>query len=71
MPKHQLLYLSKADVEAVGVTMAEIVESLEVTFRAKGEGRTEMPPKPGIHPGGHFLSGVPDQPSGGGASEAM
>jgi ornithine cyclodeaminase/alanine dehydrogenase len=51
MPKNQLLYLSKADVEAIGVTMAEIVESLTVTFRAKGEGRTEMPPKPGIHPG--------------------
>jgi ornithine cyclodeaminase/alanine dehydrogenase len=61
MPKHQLLYLSKADVEAVGVTMAEIVESLEVTFRAKGEGRTEMPPKPGIHPGGgdSFLHAMP------------
>ena len=52
MPESQLLYLSKAEVEAIGVTMAEIVESLAVTFRAKGEGRTEMPPKPGIHPGG-------------------
>ena len=61
MPKNQLLYLSKAEVEAVGVTMAEIVESLEVTFRAKGEGRTEMPPKPGIHPGGgdSFLHAMP------------
>ena len=61
MPENQLLYLSMADVEAVGVTMAEIVESLEVTFRAKGEGRTEMPPKPGIHPGGgdSFLHAMP------------
>ncbi|MBW2470841.1 MAG: ornithine cyclodeaminase family protein [Deltaproteobacteria bacterium] len=41
--------------------MAEIVESLEVMFRAKGEGRTEMPPKPGIHPGGgdSFLHAMP------------
>ena len=61
MPKNQLLYLSKAEVEAVGVTMAEIVESLAVTFRAKGEGRTEMPPKPGIHPGGgdSFIHAMP------------
>lgn len=61
MPKNQLLYLSKADVEAIGVTMAEIIESLKVTFRAKGEGRTEMPPKPGIHPGGgdNFIHAMP------------
>lgn len=61
MPESQLLYLSKADVEAIGVTMAEIVESLAVTFRAKGEGRTEMPPKPGIHPGGgdSFIHAMP------------
>ena len=71
MPKNQLLYLSKAEVEAVGVTMAEIVESLEVTFRAKGEGRTEMPPKPSIHPGGGdnfmnaMLAYIPDIESAG------
>ena len=61
MPKSQLLYLSKAEVEAIGVTMAEIIESLKVTFRAKGEGRTEMPPKPGIHPGGgdNFIHAMP------------
>ena len=61
MSQNQLLYLSKADVEAIGVTMAEIVESLPVTFRAKGEGRTEMPPKPGIHPGSgdSFIHAMP------------
>ena len=61
MPKSQLLYLSKSAVEAVGLTMAEIVQSLEVAFRAKGEGRTEMPPKPGVHPGGgdNFLHAMP------------
>ena len=61
MPKNQLLYLSKADVEAIGVTMAEIIESLKITFRAKGEGRTEMPPKPGIHPDGgdNFIHAMP------------
>jgi ornithine cyclodeaminase/alanine dehydrogenase len=61
MQKSQLLYLSKSDVAAVGLTMAEIVESLEVAFRAKGEGHTEMPPKPGIHPGGgdNFVHAMP------------
>jgi ornithine cyclodeaminase/alanine dehydrogenase-like protein (mu-crystallin family) len=61
MQKNQLLYLSKSDIEAVGLTMAEIVQSLEVAFRAKGEGRTEMPPKPGIHPGGgdNFVHAMP------------
>jgi len=61
MQKSQLLYLSKSDVAAVGLTMAEIIESLEVAFRAKGEGRTEMPPKPGIHPGGgdNFVHAMP------------
>ncbi len=46
----ELLYLSRADVEAAGVTMDSIIDALEVMFREKGEGRTEMPPKPGIHP---------------------
>jgi len=41
--------------------MAEIIKALEVTFRAKGEGRTEMPPKPAIHPGGgdNFIHAMP------------
>lgn len=55
-----LLYLSRADVEAVGLTMVEILESLETAFREKGEGRTEMPPKPGIHPGqDNFIHAMP------------
>ena len=45
----KLLYLSQADVASVGLTMAEIIDALEQMFREKGEGRVEMPPKPGIH----------------------
>jgi len=58
---NQLLYISKADVAAVGVTMADVIEALEVAFREKGEGRVEMPPKPGIHPGGgdNFIHAMP------------
>ncbi len=57
---NQLLYLSQAEVIKVGITMREIIEAMEVMFRAKGEGRTEMPPKPGIHPGGeNFAHAMP------------
>jgi len=45
----KLLYLSAADVAAVGVTMPEIIAALETAFREHGEGRVEMPPKPGVH----------------------
>lgn len=51
MDHDSLLYLSRKDVEAVGLPMAEIIDALESMFREKGEGRVEMPPKPGIHPG--------------------
>jgi ornithine cyclodeaminase/alanine dehydrogenase-like protein (mu-crystallin family) len=49
MPTHELLYLSRADVESVGLDMTAIINRLEATFKEKGEGRVEMPPKPGIH----------------------
>jgi ornithine cyclodeaminase/alanine dehydrogenase-like protein (mu-crystallin family) len=43
------LYLSRAEVEAVNLPMAEIIEALDQMFREKGRGQVEMPPKPGIH----------------------
>jgi ornithine cyclodeaminase/alanine dehydrogenase len=45
----KLLYLSRADVQAIGVTMPEIIAALEVAFREHGGGRVEIPPKPGVH----------------------
>ncbi|MBW2555558.1 MAG: ornithine cyclodeaminase family protein, partial [Deltaproteobacteria bacterium] len=38
-----------------------IIKALEVAFREKGSGNTEMPPKPGIHPGGedNFIHAMP------------
>lgn len=41
----QLLYLSKADVAACGLTAAEMNAALEAMFRAKAEGRAWMKPK--------------------------
>ena len=49
MASDSMLYLSRKDVEEVGLTMREIIEALDRMFREKGEGRVEMPPKPGIH----------------------
>ena len=46
----ELLYLSRADVEKIDLPMAEIVKAVEAVFKEKGEGKIEMPPKPGIHP---------------------
>lgn len=45
----QLLYLSRADVEAVALDMASVLAAVERGFVEKGHGRVEMPPKPGIH----------------------
>jgi len=61
MKKAEILYLSQAEVESVNLPMAEILGSLETAFREKGEGKTEMPPKPGIHPGGgdNFIHAMP------------
>lgn len=55
-----LLYLSRADVEAVGLGMPAIIDALEAMFAEKGAGAVEMPPKPGIHPGpDSFLHAMP------------
>ena len=45
----ELLYLTRADVEAVGLAMTEIIAALESAFREKGEGRVEIPAKIGVH----------------------
>ncbi len=49
MNQDKILYLSRKDVEEVGLSMPEIIEALDSMFKEKGEGRVEMPPKPGIH----------------------
>jgi ornithine cyclodeaminase/alanine dehydrogenase len=61
MSENRLVYLSYADVNSLGVTMAEVIDALEIAFREKGEGRIEMPPKPGVHPGGgdNFIHAMP------------
>jgi ornithine cyclodeaminase/alanine dehydrogenase-like protein (mu-crystallin family) len=50
MTPRSFLYLSRADVEQVGLELSTIIGLLELAFREKGEGRVELPPKPGVHP---------------------
>ena len=49
MTKSKVLYLSRADVENVALSMTEIIAVIDKMFKEKGQGRIEMPPKPGIH----------------------
>jgi len=51
LQKNEILYLSRKDVEEVGLDAGEVVKIVEEAFREKGLGRVEMPPKPGVHPG--------------------
>jgi len=60
--KNEILYLSQEDVKATGLTMAKIIEAVEKGFVEMGNGRVEMPPKPGIHPGeggDNFIHAMP------------
>jgi ornithine cyclodeaminase/alanine dehydrogenase-like protein (mu-crystallin family) len=50
MPGASIRYLSRADVEAVGLSGIEVIEILAGAFRAKRAGDVEMPPKIGVHP---------------------
>ncbi len=50
MAVHQMVYLSRSDVEAVALDMPTIMQRLEEAFLEKSQGKVEMPPKPAIHP---------------------
>ncbi len=55
-----LLYLSRADVEALAVPLEEIIGAIDAAFAAKGRGEVEMPPKPGVHPRANaFIHAMP------------
>jgi len=44
-----VLWLSRADIDTLGITMAEIMDEVEAGFAAMGRGEVEMPAKIGIH----------------------
>jgi len=45
-----ILYLSRGDIEKLRITIENVIRAVENAFREKAAGKTEMPPKPGIHP---------------------
>jgi len=45
----EILYLSREDIEEVGMSLIEVAEAVQEALRQKYLGRVEMPPKPGIH----------------------
>ncbi|HCY86348.1 MAG TPA: hypothetical protein DHV36_14530 [Desulfobacteraceae bacterium] len=57
----QILYLSQKDVADAGLTMDRIIDTVEKGFVEMGNGRVEMPPKPGVHPGegDNFIHAMP------------
>ena len=50
MQQIEFLYLSRADVIKVGISMPEAIAVAEAVFRDQGLRRFENPPKPGVHP---------------------
>lgn len=58
--RDKILYLSKADIEKLEISIPEILSCLEKAFTEKGSGRVEMPPKQAIHTNGDaFLHAMP------------
>ncbi len=57
---NRILYLSSADIASLEIDISAIIRAVEEAFREKGLGRTEMPPKPGLHPGEEsFIHAMP------------
>ena len=57
-PGGSLLYLSRDDLESLGVTMLEVVDAVERGCAAKGRGEVVMPPKLSLHGEGDAYSQV-------------
>ena len=53
-----LLYLSRDDLESLGVSMLEVVEAVDRACAAKGRGEVVMPPKLSLHGEGDAYSQV-------------
>jgi ornithine cyclodeaminase/alanine dehydrogenase-like protein (mu-crystallin family) len=46
----EVLYLCRNDIEKLKIPIKEVIQVVEEAFLEKAEGRTEVPPKHGIHP---------------------
>ena len=57
-PGASLLYLARADLESLGMTMLEVVDAVDAGCAAKGRGEVVMPPKLSLHGEGDAYSQV-------------
>ena len=57
-PGGTLLYLSRDDLESLGVTPLEVIEAVDRGCAAKGQGEVVMPPKLSLHGEGDAYSQV-------------
>lgn len=56
----RIRYLARSDIASLGITMAEVLDTVDAMFRAKGAGLAQMPPKIDIHPSGDgFIHAMP------------
>jgi len=47
---YDVLFLSQDDVKSLNIEMTEMLTEIELGWKLKGEGKAELPPKPGVHP---------------------
>lgn len=47
---YDVLFLSQDDVKSLNIEMGEMLREIELGWKLKGEGKAELPPKPGVHP---------------------
>ncbi len=60
MTNHALLYLSREDVEAVGLEMPTIIDLLEKAYLEKSQDKVQAPAKPSIYPqADSFITAMP------------
>jgi ornithine cyclodeaminase/alanine dehydrogenase len=45
-----VLYLSRAEIDTLKISMTEVINVVEEAFREKSKEKVETPPKPGVHP---------------------
>jgi ornithine cyclodeaminase/alanine dehydrogenase len=45
-----VLYLSRAEIDKLKISMEEVIKVVEEAFHEKAEEKVETPPKPGVHP---------------------
>lgn len=58
LPGGTLLYLSRDDLESLGISMLEVVDAVDLACAAKGRGGVVMPPKLSLHGEGDAYSQV-------------